>query len=436
MAYERARLTDPYARRIEEATAALVAGDRKAAELIFRDILKTDPSHVAAVCGLAAISLTVSRGGDAVRLLRHALKQSAHLPLAWRGLCQAMVELGRLPEAEAAIRRLLKIEPENPKNWVLLGTVYTRLMRQADAVAAFEEAVRLNPSEVRLTLSIGHAHKTLGNRRESEEAYKACLRLDPNFSEAYWSLADLKNYVFSDAEMAEMRALQKDDGDDVDQAHLHFALGRALEQGKEYAAAFQHYAAGNVRRRKTVPFDIKVFENKTRRVAECFSAEFFAQRSKAGHSDRAPIFVVGLPRSGSTLIEQILASHSSVEGTFELPNVLTLVREFDHANSEHDAYPENGSRRAARATRESWPPLHGGDRSAAQRQAALHRQNAEQLQSRGPHSRHSARMPSSSTRAATRWTPASAPSSSTLRRVSPSAMTWMIWGATIGATSA
>jgi tetratricopeptide (TPR) repeat protein len=340
MAYERARLTDPYARRIAEATAALVAGDRKTAELIFREILKADASHAAAVCGLAAISLTVSRGGDALRLLRHAFRQSAHLPLAWRGLCQAMVELGRLPEAEAAIRRLLKIEPENPKNWVLLGTVYTRLMRQADALPAFEEALRLNPSEVRLALSIGHAHKTLGNRRESEEAYKACLRLDPNFGEAYWSLADLKNYVFSDAEIEAMRALQKDDGADAEQAHLHFALGRALEQRKEYGAAFHHYASGNVRRRKTVPFDITVFENKTRRVAECFSAEFFAQRSKAGHSDRAPIFVVGLPRSGSTLIEQILASHSNVEGTFELPNVLTIVREFDHADSEHDAYPE------------------------------------------------------------------------------------------------
>jgi tetratricopeptide (TPR) repeat protein len=341
MAYERARLTDPYAHRIAEATAALVAEDRKTAELIFRDILKTDPSHVAAVCGLAAISLTVSRGVDAVRLLRHALKQSAHLPLAWRGLGQAMVELGRLPEAEAAIHRLLKIEPENPKNWVLLGTVYTRLMRQADALPAFEEAARLNPSELRLPLSIGHAHKTLGNRRESEEAYKACLRLDPTFTEAYWSLADLKNYIFSDDEVAAMQALQRVDGDDVDQAHLHFALGRALEQRKEYRAAFEHYEAGNARRRRTVPFDIKVFENKTRRVAESFSAEFFARRSQAGCSDRAPIFVVGLPRSGSTLIEQILASHSSVEGTFELPNVLTLVREFDHANSERDAYPES-----------------------------------------------------------------------------------------------
>ncbi|MHB8475313.1 MAG: tetratricopeptide repeat-containing sulfotransferase family protein [Steroidobacteraceae bacterium] len=341
VAYERARQCDPFAHRIEEAGAALAAEDRKTAEGIFRDILKVDASHVAALCGLAAISLTVSRAGDALRLLRHALKQSAHLPLAWRGLCQALVDLGRLSEAEGAVRHLLKIEPENPKNWVTLGNVCTRLMRQADALTAFGEAARLNPAEIRLRLSIGHLHKTLGNRLECEQAYKACLEFDPNFSEAYWSLADLKTYVFSDAEVAAMQALVRNDGgDDTDQAHVHFALGRAFEHRQNYALAFEHYAAGNRRRRKTVAFDIRVFENKTRRVCECFDAAFFAARAHAGHGDPAPIFVVGLPRSGSTLVEQILASHSRVEGTFELPNMLAIVREFDHASPEHDAYPE------------------------------------------------------------------------------------------------
>ena len=341
-AYERARLADPQFRRIEEAAAALVAADRKTAELIFRDILQIDASHVAALCGLAAVSLTVSRSGDALRLLRHALKQSVHLPLAWRGLCQAFVDLGRLPEAESAARRLLKIEPENPKNWILLGTVCTRLMRQPEALVAFEEAARLNPGEVRLRLSIGHIHKTLGQRRESEEAYKACLHLDPSFGEAYWSLADLKNYVFNGAEIAAMEGLLKGDGgDDLDQAQVHFALGRAFEHNKNYVAAFEHYATGNTRRRKTISFDIEIFESKTRRVRDCFDAAFFAERAQAGCIDPAPIFVVGLPRSGSTLVEQILASHSSVEGTFELPNVLTIVREFDHRHQQHDGYPEN-----------------------------------------------------------------------------------------------
>lgn len=341
VAYEYARLADPYRPRIDEATAALVAEDRKTAELIFREILKTDPSHVAALCGLAAVSLTVSRGSDAVRLLQHALKQSAHLPLAWRGLCQAFSDLGRLPEARTAVHRLSKIEAENPKNWVLLGTVCTRMMRQAEALAAFERAAQLNPGEVRLRLSIGHLHKTLGHRSECEEAYKACLDIDASFGEAYWSLADLKNYVFSDVEIAAMQTLLKGDGgEDVSQGHVHFALGRAFEHKKNYSVAFAHYVTGNARRRKTVPFDVSVFENKTRRVRECFDTAFFAERAHTGHRDPAPIFIVGLPRSGSTLVEQILASHSSVEGTFELPNVLSIVREFDHANAEHDAYPE------------------------------------------------------------------------------------------------
>ena len=340
-AYERAALADPQIRRIEQAREALCADDHKTAETVFRDVLRSDPAHVAALCGLAAVSLAASRAQDAVRLLKHALKQSAHLPLARRGLSQALLAQGALLEAESTLRGLLKMEGENPQNWALLATVYTRLMRQEEALAAFEEAARINPGEVRLRLSIGHLNKTLGRRGDCEQAYKRCLDMNPGMGEAYWSLADLKNYVFSDAEIASMQSLLKgEDGDDEDQAHLHFALGRAFEHKKDYPTAFDHYATGNRRRRKTVPFDIEAFEDKTRRVRECFDAAFFAARSGCGYPDPSPIFIVGLPRSGSTLVEQILASHSRVEGTFELPNLLTIVREFDHADAAHDAYPE------------------------------------------------------------------------------------------------
>jgi tetratricopeptide (TPR) repeat protein len=340
-AYECARLADPEVRRIEQAREALSKDDHKTAEAIFREILRADPAHVGALCGLAAVSLTVSRPRDALRLLKHALKQSARLPLARRGLAQALLALGTLPEAESTMRDLLSMESDNPNNWVLLATVYTRLMRQEDALAAFEQAARINPEEVRLRLSIGHLNKTLGRRSECEQAYKRCLEMDPGMGEAYWSLADLKNYVFSDAEIASMLSLVKgEDGDDQDQAHLHFALGRAFEHQKDYLTAFDHYATGNRRRRKTVPFDSGAFEDKTRRVRECFDSAFFAARAGCGHPDPSPIFIVGLPRSGSTLVEQILASHSGVEGTFELPNLLTIVREFDHADAAHDAYPE------------------------------------------------------------------------------------------------
>ena len=340
-AYECARLTDPQIRRIDQAREALSADDNKTAEAIFREILHADPAHVGALCGLAAVSLTASRPRNAVRLLKHAMRQSAHLPLARRGLSQALLALGTLPEAESTIRSLLKMEGENPNNWVVLATVYTRLMRQEEALAAFEEAARINPGEVRLRLSVGHLNKTLGRRSDCEQAYKRCLEMDPAMGEAYWSLADLKNYVFSDAEIASMQSLLRgDEGSDEDQAHLNFALGRAFEHRQDYPRAFKHYATGNRRRRKTVPFDIEAFENKTRRVRERFDPAFFAARSGSGYPDPSPIFIVGLPRSGSTLVEQILASHSCVEGTFELPNLLTIVREFDHADAAHDAYPE------------------------------------------------------------------------------------------------
>src|SRR5262249_914949 len=316
--FDRARLSDPERQRVEQGTAALVADDRKHAELIFREILQRDASHVAALCGLAALSLLADKAHDAERLLRHALKQSAHLPLAHRGLGPALIALGRLDEAERAARHLMKIEPENPQSWVTFAGVATRLMRQEDALEAYERAARLKPDEVGLRMSIGHVQKTLGRRRESEESYKAALRMDPGRAEAYWSLADLKNYQFSVAEVAAMQGLLlQDKRKRSNEAQLNFALGRAFEQQQRYAEAFAHYAEGNALRRQDAPFDMENFERRTARIRAFFDTAFFAARRGSGDPSRAPIFIVGLPRSGSTLIEQILASHSCVEGTME-----------------------------------------------------------------------------------------------------------------------
>jgi len=340
-AFEQARLLDPERARIERATAALVALDHRSAERTFRAVLRADPSHVGALCGLAALALSVGHTQDAERLLRHAQRQSAHALLLQRGLVHTLLAAGRLEEAEPVAQRLLKIEPENPQNWVALGSLYIRLLRQADAIVAFEQAARLNPSQIGLRLSIGHANKTLGNREASEQAYKECLRLDPAYAEAWWSLADLKNYVFSDAEVGTMRALLEDTTLSNDaRAQLNFALARALEQRQQYAYAFAHYAQGNGLRRRTSAFDMTAFESKTRRIIACCDQGFFDSRVGAGHDDPAPIFIVGLPRSGSTLVEQILASHPNVEGTMELPNILTQVRELDRLDAQGDGYPE------------------------------------------------------------------------------------------------
>ncbi|HKC15623.1 MAG TPA: sulfotransferase [Steroidobacteraceae bacterium] len=341
VAFERARLSDPHRQRVEEATAALVADDRKTAERLFRDILRSDPGHGASLCGLAALSLAADRASDAERLLRHALKQSAHNPLAWRGLGQALVALGRLTEAEAAARRLTRIEPENPQTWITIGAVSTRLMRQEQALEAYEQAAQLKPGEVRLRMSIGHLNKTLGRRQDSEAAYKAALAMDPRHAEAYWSLADLKNYSFGDGEIAAMEQLLTSAAAERSNASLlHFALGKALEQRQQYAHSFTHYARGNALRRLDAPFDIGHFERRTARICTFFNAEFIARHAGSGNPGAAPIFIVGLPRSGSTLVEQILASHSGVEGTMELPNIITMTHQFDDMDASRDGYPE------------------------------------------------------------------------------------------------
>ena len=340
-AFERARLTDPERQQVEEATAALTAGDRRKAEAIFRDILQSDASHVASLCGLASLSLDADIPNDAERLLRHALQQSAHIPLAWRGLAQALIALGRLEEADAAARHAAKIEPDNPQTWITIASVATRLMHQEEALMAYERAALLSPQEVRLRLTIGHVNKTLGRRADSEAAYHAALAMDPGLAEAWWSLADLKNYSFSDAEVAAMQsALAGDRRSRTNEAQLHFSLGKACEQRGQYAQAFEHYAQGNALRRLDAPFDIGRFEGRCERIRAFFDRAFFAARASAGDPSRAPIFIVGLPRSGSTLIEQILASHSQVEGTMELPNILIITRELDAMAPARDGYPE------------------------------------------------------------------------------------------------
>jgi tetratricopeptide (TPR) repeat protein len=345
VAFERARLTDPERTRVEAATAALLADERRRPEELFREILTQDPTHVAALCGLAALALSADRPVEAERLLRHALRQSAYVPLAYRGLGPALVRLGRLKEAEAAVRYLEKIEPDSPQTWVGIGSVATRMLRQEEALAAYERAARLKPDDAGLRISAGHLQKTLGRRAQSEASYKAALALDPARAEAWWSLADLKNYAFDDAEIDAMqRLLASGQQPRSNEAHLRFALGKAFEQRAAYAEAFAHYAAGNALRRLDEPFDIEAFERRCARIRAFFDSGFIESHRGSGDVSPAPIFIVGLPRSGSTLLEQILASHSQVEGTMELPNILNLVAQFDDLAPGRDGYPETVGR--------------------------------------------------------------------------------------------
>jgi tetratricopeptide (TPR) repeat protein len=334
--------TDATAPVLAEAALFMSRDQTPKAEAIFRRVLQEDTNHIGALCGLAAVSLSAGYPVDAHRLLRHALKQSAHMPLIRRGIAQAHLESGDLAEAEAAVRHSLLIDDTSSASWVLLASVLAHTMRQAEALDAYDRALTVDPKQFRVEMSRGHVLKTLGRRAEAEAAYRRCLELQPDFGEAYYSFADLKNYRFSDAELGAMHELlQRSRQEDKNQAQVHFALGRAYEQRDDYSRAFAHYRSGNVARRRHAPFDAAAFEQKCRRVAATFSAELFGARAGSGLADPSPIFIVGLPRSGSTLVEQVLASHSCVEGTMELPNILRFVRELDHLQGGSDTYPES-----------------------------------------------------------------------------------------------
>jgi tetratricopeptide (TPR) repeat protein len=341
-AYQKFIDTDPAGGILQQAALCMGRDERPQAEALFRRVLQHNSNHIGALCGLAAVSLDAGYPQDAERLLRHALKQSAHMPLIWRGLAQTFLQTGDLAKAEVAVRHSLSIDDGAAASWVLFASVLAHTMRQAEALDAYDQALKLEPNQVRVALSRGHVLKTLGRRAEAEAAYQHCLELQPDFGEAYYSFADLKSYVFSDTEVAAMQGLLADaKTSPKSQVQIHFALGRAREQRKQYSDAFAHYAAGNSAKRRSAPFDAAAFEDKCRRVAATFSAEFFNARLGSGLADAAPIFIVGLPRSGSTLVEQVLASHSQVEGTMELPHVLRYVRELDHRGGASDAYPES-----------------------------------------------------------------------------------------------
>jgi tetratricopeptide (TPR) repeat protein len=340
-AFSRAYSADPWIDRLAKAYAAFSRGESTAAEPLFREILDADASHVGALCGLSAIYRGAGLLAESERLLRHALRQTEHSPLVWRGMAQTLVEAGRLSEAEAAVRRALLVEPESVRCWINLATISGRMHRPEAALEAYREAERVDRNHPLLHLSIGHVLKTLGRRAECEKTYRECIERDAGAGEAYVSLAELKNYVFTPAEIATMEAqLAAGTAGDTNAARLRFALGRAYEQRGDAPAAFAHYVAGNRLRTRESPFDFAEFEAKCRRVISSLDEGFFAA-VRGGCTDPAPIFIVGLPRSGSTLVEQILSSHPAIEGTMELPNIPAYVEELARLSARRDAYPDS-----------------------------------------------------------------------------------------------
>ncbi len=308
------------------AKAALARGDPSRAEALLAALLAARPADTEGVRLLTGLLGGQQRHDDAAAVLTRALAAAPGFDAARFNLAVLLHRQARHHAALEVLAPLTDRHPGHPGYRSLKAALLARLDDPA-ALTLYEELLAEDPDQPRLWMSYGHALKTRGRGDDGEAAYRAAVARAPSLGEAWWSLANLKTRRFSDVDVAAMTAALAQPGlADDDRLHLDFALGKALEDRGDYAASFRHYDAGNRRRRRQLNWDGAANRAHVEACEQLFTADFFAARAGQGCAAADPIFVVGLPRSGSTLIEQILASHSQIEGTRELTELPQLAR--------------------------------------------------------------------------------------------------------------
>lgn len=296
------------------------------AERLLKPHLKEDPFDVFAIRMLAELAARIGRCKDAESLLSRAIELAPGFTAARANLALVLGRMGRPAEAMALMDDVLAAEPDDPGHWNLKAATHGRLGDFEQAIQWYEDVLAKSPRQPRVLLSYGHMLKTVGRQAEGIAAYRQAIAFKPALGEAWWSLANLKTVKFDAADVAAMEAALLSPGlSDEDRFHLDFALGKAMHDAGRSDEAFRHYAAANALRLKSEPYEADQITRTVNRCIEKFTAAAFAERS-GGCEARDPIFIVGMPRAGSTLVEQILASHSLVEGTSELPDIPALAR--------------------------------------------------------------------------------------------------------------
>jgi tetratricopeptide (TPR) repeat protein len=314
--------------RLMAAAAALCDNRIPEAEALLRSHLLEHPTDIAAIRMFAEVAARLGRYHDAENLLARCLELAPGFAGARHNYAVALYRQGQHAAALPQLEQLLAAEPHNPNYRSLEAAVLAGVGEYARAIEIYATVLKQYPNQAKLWLSYGHALKTAGRTGEGIAAYRRTLELDPGLGEAWWSLANLKTFRFSAEELSQMQAqLARADLQTEDRYHFHFALGKTLEDRRQYEGSFVHYRDGNSLRRAQIRYDAAAGREHVRRACALFSREFFAARAGQGAPDPDPIFIVGLPRAGSTLIEQILASHSQVEGTMELPDVPAIAQD-------------------------------------------------------------------------------------------------------------
>ncbi|MGH8034093.1 MAG: tetratricopeptide repeat-containing sulfotransferase family protein, partial [Lysobacterales bacterium] len=312
---------DPAKLEIAEGAEHLKAGRTAEAIALFRAALKRDPDDVDAMRYLAVVWMNKKENyDDCEALLRRAVKIAPDFTLAWINLGAVLIQQGKHLDAVESYREATRLEPENIIAWGGLGGALALSGKVEQSAAAYARSVELDPNAAGMQMGHAHVLKTLGAQEASLEAYRAAIRQRPDFGEVYWSMANLKVFRFEPEEIAAMETqLGKGGLTQSSETHFCFALGKAYEDLEDYDRAWEYYHSGNRLQRQQVYYDPLEMRQRHQAIIEVFSREFLEQHSGHGCEAPDPIFIVGLPRSGSTLVEQILSSHPLVEGTAELP---------------------------------------------------------------------------------------------------------------------
>jgi len=316
-------------------------GEQNRAEDIYRDILKHDPDHVEAARLLARIAVKNDRHKEAEVFLLRAVKNAPDYGRAWVDLCNVQRELEKFDEAEKSANEVLRLGPEIAESHMVYAGVVGMAGRHEEAIESYRKALEIDESKVAAITSIAHLLKTIGRHDEAVAKYRESIVRDPAYTEAFWSLANLKTYDFEDSEIEMMEGLLADEGlKDESRVHLHNALGFAYEAREDYDRAFSNFDQCCTNRRQAESHDPVQTEDLFDRTIAMFDEEFLKTRSGYGCDDDSPIFIVGLPRSGSTLLEQILSSHSKVEGTHELSDLSRVIQITRREIRQRTPFPE------------------------------------------------------------------------------------------------
>ena len=316
----------------------LHASRYRKAEDAFKKVLIEDGNNIDALRFMGILAFKSGNHDIAEAMLTKALKLDPTYSLAWANLAQVFSVTGQLDKAKKSFKNILNMTPKNGLIWAEYGTVLTKLANYKEGRDAYLKALEFKPDSPRVHLSLGHVYKTMGEIDNSIDSYKNTILQNNLSGEAYWSLANLKTYSFSENEIKDMEETLKGDMSDIERSQMYFALGKAYEVKKDFDKSFKNYYEGNKVKKALIKYSSDDTTDNTKRILDFFNQENIQKLAKSSTKDRDPIFVLGMPRSGSTLVDQIISSHSKVDGTQELPNIIKIAAELNTNNQNN--YPE------------------------------------------------------------------------------------------------